>query len=543
MKKIKKILFVETKSNFFYPYQNWYFPLKNLCETLLDFDIRRNILVYGKDKANDMFLEFVLKEKPEYIFLWAKPDEIYPETLITLKEEYPEIKIFTVLQDDDNDFDSFSRYILLFIDYGLIFQKKYIENYKKEGINRVFYSAGINPEFFKPLKVEKKYDVVFVGYSKGDKSGRYELIKFLKDRGVKIKLFGWGWSNYPEFRDIYGGALDSDKLIEVMNQSKILLNFTKSGAGRPHLTAKLFEGGACGTFVLSEYYDEYKSLFKEGKEIIMFRDNQDLLRKIDYYLNNEKQREKIAKAMRARILKQYDINKELLRIFKEVEKLPPHKITFSDFTEKIIELKKGAMKLSKEKIIEMVKGADYITFNFNNLQKKAYKEYLQIYAIKKSGKPISCGDYYIHSKLIGDYINVLTKSAIDSMGRKDFINLLHFDQLMIKKAFFISNLDIILRDINRPITFIDEFNTAFISFPLLRVKPFRLENLQKMKTGMYFNFLYKLFSLKHQKKLFLSHYPYAFILKILTGDIFILRALMDILRDKDKKGKLNQLMK
>ena len=53
-----------------------------------------------------------------------------------------------------------------------------------------------------------------------------------------------------------------------------------------------------------------------------------------------------------------------------------------------------------------------------------------------------------------------------------------------------------------------------------------------------FNFLFKLFSLQYRKKLFSSIYPYALILEILKGKRFILKAIINTLKDKSKKDKI-----
>ena len=67
-KKIGKILFAETLSNFYYPYQNWYFPLKRHCKKIVNFDVRKEYFKYGKEEMNRRFLENIKKEKPDAVF-------------------------------------------------------------------------------------------------------------------------------------------------------------------------------------------------------------------------------------------------------------------------------------------------------------------------------------------------------------------------------------------------------------------------------------------------------------------------------------------
>ena len=65
-KKVDKILFAETMSKYYYPYQTFYNPLKRACKKLISFDTRWNYLAYGKEKMNDMFLEVIENEKPDW---------------------------------------------------------------------------------------------------------------------------------------------------------------------------------------------------------------------------------------------------------------------------------------------------------------------------------------------------------------------------------------------------------------------------------------------------------------------------------------------
>ena len=83
---INKILFGETKSEFEYPYQNWYFPLKKSCKKIIDFDTRWNWIAYGKEGMNKKFLEFIKREKPDHVFLWVVNDKFYFDTFLKIRE-------------------------------------------------------------------------------------------------------------------------------------------------------------------------------------------------------------------------------------------------------------------------------------------------------------------------------------------------------------------------------------------------------------------------------------------------------------------------
>jgi len=63
------------------------------------------------------------------------------------------------------------------------------------------------------------------------------------------------------------------------------------------ITRRIFEGMACGKLVLCDRLSESKKiheLFKEGEEIVFYDDIVDCINKINYYHQNEDERERIA---------------------------------------------------------------------------------------------------------------------------------------------------------------------------------------------------------------------------------------------------------
>lgn len=85
----------------------------------------------------------------------------------------------------------------------------------------------------------------------------------------------------------------SDMMPCVFNASKVNLNISlrsiKSG-----VPLRVMDIMAAGGFVLSNYQPEIAELFKEDEEIVMFRDLDEAISKIKYYLGNEEERDKIA---------------------------------------------------------------------------------------------------------------------------------------------------------------------------------------------------------------------------------------------------------
>jgi len=51
---------------------------------------------------------------------------------------------------------------------------------------------------------------------------------------------------------------------------------------------------AAGGFLMSDEWTGRKKYFKDGKDLVIFTSIEDLNKKIDYYLENEKERQSIA---------------------------------------------------------------------------------------------------------------------------------------------------------------------------------------------------------------------------------------------------------
>src|SRR3989344_7681441 len=217
---VEKILFLETNSEFYSFFRNMYLTLGRMCRKLLYFNRREHYFRYGKEKMNSQLLELIAKEKPDYVFTWLTWDEFYIDTLLKINEISPKTKTVVILGDDTIQFEDFSRYYALLFNCVFTTLKSYQKRYKEEGIKDVYFTSLTDATNFHPIKTEKKYDVTFIGSQKLDKAGRYEMIKNLKDNGISVKVFGFGWENYPEIKDVYGGPLESDQVVKVTNESK-----------------------------------------------------------------------------------------------------------------------------------------------------------------------------------------------------------------------------------------------------------------------------------------------------------------------------------
>ena len=122
-----------------------------------------------------------------------------------------------------------------------------------------------------PREFEKQYDISFIGNIYGD---RKELID-----GIGFNV------------NIITGAYGPNHSKEV-SKTKINLNFcTSNGA-----SDRVYKILAAGGFLLSNDWKNRENYLTDGKDCVIFHDMEDLNNKIDYYLKNEEERNKIAQA-------------------------------------------------------------------------------------------------------------------------------------------------------------------------------------------------------------------------------------------------------
>ena len=108
-------------------------------------------------------------------------------------------------------------------------------------------------------------------------------------------------------------------MIKIFNQSKINLNLSNaSRLGVEQIKGRDFEVPGCGGFLITGYAENIEEYFDVGKEIVCYRDVDDLVNKIRHYLKYDDEREAIAKAGYARVLREHTYERRFRNIFRTI---------------------------------------------------------------------------------------------------------------------------------------------------------------------------------------------------------------------------------
>lgn len=499
---------------------------REIFNEVLIFDPQEETYENEKEAMNKKFLSIVEKEKPNYIFLWLIYDEFFYDTIVKIKSVSPKTKIINFFGDDDTLYDNFSRYYATLFDCSLVFQKHFLEKYKKEGIENAFKLIGVDLNYYKPLGLDKKYDVSFIGTPKKD---RYELLKFLIDNGIKVRIFGAGWQKHPDIKEFYGGKLSREDFVKAINQSKINLSFTKNYDGKLHYVGRISEIAACKSFPLSEYFDGYYNVFTKD-ELKSFKNKEELLEQVKYYLENEREREKITEKIYKRVTKEQSLKEEVLHALSQVKERSSNPVKsqreYEKNREKVVYLSEDDLDMNEEEIISRIKSYEYVGVMERETFNMKYKEYLQILSIKRTGKNISCCDYYAYTSLLGDYLTFNAKFAHSILDRREFFKLASTSQFLFDCKFFIKNLKEIKKDVKNFLFECEKKDISFISIPLVRKSSIIKKPSKDFRDVYLPRYEDKIRYLSRKRKLFTSPYIYSLLVRSLLKERFIAKDIL-----------------
>lgn len=286
----KKVLYIALKYDYgdksrglSYEEYNFYYTLKNMgIVDVVRFDYYSICSKYGASTANLMLKNVILLESIDVLLCLLYKDYFNHDMLSELSEKYPVETILWVF-DDDKRFDETKVLSQCFNKVVTTIHERY-EQRRQRGENVFLAQFAANHYIYRNYNLKKKYDVVFIGQKFGNR-GTY--IDYLKQNDVDIHVYGLGWS---------GGRVSQSEMIEIFNQSKIVLNFSSSYANPElkYLKGRMFEIPACGAFLLTEVCEDLEEYFNIGENVDIFSSREELLGKINYYLENDDVRTSMA---------------------------------------------------------------------------------------------------------------------------------------------------------------------------------------------------------------------------------------------------------
>ena len=178
------------------------------------------------------------------------------------------------------------------------FARHLIPAYRESGARKVVYLPfARDPELHAPLPIADapEFDVVFVGTLNAERvrwleaASRFKLAVF-GSRGRTVIPRHSPLRRAEFFPEVYGRDLSA-----ALARAAISLNVMRIQNRGSH-NMRSFESPACGAFTLSERTPELVELFREGEEIAVFSEPDELVDQIGFWLANPLERRRIAGA-------------------------------------------------------------------------------------------------------------------------------------------------------------------------------------------------------------------------------------------------------
>jgi glycosyltransferase involved in cell wall biosynthesis len=159
------------------------------------------------------------------------------------------------------------------------------EEYKNRGINALWIPHWADTAVQFPMNVEPKY----VGVTTRGPGGS-QFLDYL--------------TNWAEGAIGNRNGMDAEEHTEFLNSGLMVIQNSRW----KEVTRRLFEAMACGKLVITDRLPEdakLNELFVEGEEIVLYNDMFDCIEKINYYNENEQERERIAFNGMQKVLNNY----------------------------------------------------------------------------------------------------------------------------------------------------------------------------------------------------------------------------------------------
>jgi len=359
---------------------NLYEPLVELGHSvfLVRIEVVERILniKLGTDKYREKFSEFILdtfkvenkKNRFDLFFSYLTDSHIYHEVIDKIKRLGTPTANFSC-----NNTHQFylTENISPHFDYNLHSEKDADEKFRKIGANPLWFPMAANPKYYHPINTNKTYDVSFVG---GNYAKRSYYTWHLLEHGINVHCFGPNWlvnKPYPRLRNYvkeyrrYSDLLNAffsfsadkrnkyssrvslydfnkylrvkykpnlhypvadETMIKIYSQSHISLGFLEvfdnhdsSLITKQHLHLREFEAPMCGSLYFTNYCQELEDFYEPDKEVIIYRNEYELLDKVKFYLTHPEEANIVREAGYKRAINchTYQVRlKKLLNIIK-----------------------------------------------------------------------------------------------------------------------------------------------------------------------------------------------------------------------------------
>lgn len=221
----------------------------------------------------------------------------------------------------------------------------YLKTLKKKINKNILFLPHAFQDVPDKFKYKRNIDVTFIGsLFPGDKLHNnridmiYKLMKNFKNNYIAVNFSNFFLFKYLYFiiknllsLNIFNNIILFYKLLFIfffskktvfghkmyliLKRSKILVN-SHIGDTEYAGNMRIFEGTGCGCLLITDKKKGYSKFFQDNKEIVIYKNDDDLINKCIFYLKNQKKLSNISKHGQIKTLKKHNYNKRAISIKK-----------------------------------------------------------------------------------------------------------------------------------------------------------------------------------------------------------------------------------
>lgn len=158
-----------------------------------------------------------------------------------------------------------------------------------------------------------------LAYLLGREHSWRERIEVVRRLEARFALRVYGNSEWQGEIDCHAGHADHfEQMPKIFQRSRINLNLSRSFV-EYGLPMRVFDVLSCGGFLVTNDKADLGKLFVDGKDLVVFRDTQDLLDICAYYLEHEDERQAIARQGLATVREKHTYELRMIDLFTTVQ--------------------------------------------------------------------------------------------------------------------------------------------------------------------------------------------------------------------------------
>ena len=199
-------------------------------------------------------------------------------------------------------------------------QRSNVNKWNEMNLRAEYFKQAVDQESCYSIDWERrKLPLTFIGGISDLHSKRLQILEKISNE-FEIKLFGPGKENIPKSSNLqnkWKNPVWGKEMYEILANSKLSLNIHGDISQSEAANLRLLEVTGSGALLLTENQPNLGEYFN-GEEVVTYESINDLVEKINYYMNNDEAASQIAAAGRKRTLMDHTYDNRVIDLSKKL---------------------------------------------------------------------------------------------------------------------------------------------------------------------------------------------------------------------------------